>query len=161
MKKLKYIFIFLLINFKVFSQESAPAGFMLKDLASEEVKMFQDVIESKPTIINFWATYCVPCKQEMPELQNLIKEFSEIQVIFINIDSSKEKEKVSQLVNDWGITQTVLLDVYQVAAKAYIKPTPSVPATFLIRSDGKIMYKSVGYSKKTIPELREHLKKLK
>ena len=96
----------------------------------------------------------------MPELQELAKESPNVQLIFINIDSAKERDKIKSFLSEANITETVLLDIYQVAAKAYL-PSLEVPATFLIGSDGLIKYKTIGYTEKTIKTLRQRVPSLK
>ena len=69
-------------------------------------------------------------------------------------------EKVKAFLSEAGISETVLLDIYQVAAKEYL-PSLEVPATFLIGSDGRIKFKTIGFTDKTIKELRSRIPKLK
>lgn len=138
----------------------APGGFMLINQETGEAQMLKDLTKGNKVIINFWATYCVPCKKEIPEIQELVKGFPDVTVFFINIDESSEKGKVLDLTNEWQITHTVLLDKYQQAAKAYI-PKLSVPASFVIGKDGIIKYESIGYTDKTISGLKKALENLK
>jgi thiol-disulfide isomerase/thioredoxin len=157
MKKLLFLSFFL--NLILNSQE-APSSFMLINEKTGELVLFKDYFKKKPMIINFWASYCIPCKKEMPEIQEIAKESNNVELIFINIDSSKEKTAVKSFLAETNIKETVLLDIYQVAAKSYL-PSLEVPATFLIGSDGLIKYKTIGYSEKTIKELKVRVPKLK
>lgn len=140
--------------------QEAPSSFMLIEEKTGEPVLFKEYFKKKPMILNFWATYCIPCKKEMPEIQELAKQTKNVELIFISIDSSKERESVKSFITDLNISETVLLDVYQIAAKAYL-PSLEVPATFLIGSDGLIKYKAIGYTEKTIKELRQRIPKLK
>jgi len=149
-----------LLLFSSLSTQEAPSSFVLIQEKNREPIFFEEYVKKKPLIVNFWATYCVPCKKEMPELQELAKESPNVQLLFINIDSAKEKDKIKSFLLEANITETVLLDIYQVAAKAYL-PSLEVPATFLIGSDGKIKYKSIGYTDKTIKTLRQRIPGLK
>lgn len=157
---MKKTFILLLFLFFSLGAQEAPSSFMLIQESTGEPVFFKEYTKKKPLIVNFWATYCVPCKKEMPEIQELAKEAGDVQLIFISIDSSSEKEKVRAFLLEAGISETVLLDVYQVAAKAYL-PSLEVPATFLIGSDGKIKFKTIGYTDKTMKELKARIPKLK
>ena len=157
---MKKTFILLLLFFFSLAAQEAPSSFMLIQESSGEPVFFKEYVKKKPIILNFWATYYVPCKKEMPEIQQLAKETGKAQLIFISIDPSSEKEKVRAFLSEAGISETVLLDIYQVAAKAYL-PSLEVPATFLIGSDGQIKFKTIGYTDKTIKELRSRIPKLK
>lgn len=138
----------------------APGTFFLSNLQSGKSEMLGDYFRKGPVVISFWATYCIPCAREMPELQRLLDKFPGITILFINIDKREQRTEVERLVRKWGIQQTVLLDVYQVAAKKYI-PGLVVPATFLIDSTSTIRYSSIGYHEKTIPSLERALKNIK
>ena len=157
MNKLIILFLLLLTNLNT---QEAPSSFVLIQEKNREPIFFEEYVKKKPLIINFWATYCIPCKKEMPELQELAKESPNVQLIFINIDSAKERDKIKSFLSEANITETVLLDIYQVAAKAYL-PSLEVPATFLIGSDGLIKYKTIGYTEKTIKTLRQRVPSMK
>ncbi|MBP7281301.1 MAG: TlpA family protein disulfide reductase [Leptospiraceae bacterium] len=156
---MKKTLILLLFLSSLVAQE-APSSFMLIQESNGEPVFFKDYVKKQPLIVNFWATYCVPCKKEMPEIQKLARETGKAQLIFISIDSASEKEKVKAFLSEAGISETVLLDIYQVAAKEYL-PSLEVPATFLIGSDGRIKFKTIGFTDKTIKELRSRIPKLK
>jgi len=164
-------FIVLLLTAGVFFQPSASleAGAVgkkafgtvyLENLATGRRELLRKRFGKGPVILNFWATYCIPCAQEMPELQKLSRRYPKAELLFINIDPGRKIRKVKKKVKAWGIKDTVLLDKYQLAAKRYI-PGLKVPATFLIGSDGKIKYLSLGYHKTTIANLNKALKKLR
>lgn len=140
--------------------DAAPGSFMLTPLKGGEPKFLREYLAGGPAILSFWATYCKPCEKEMPEMQALLAKYPNAKILFVNIDGPSEKKKVKELAEKWGITQPILLDQYQVAAKAYI-PKLNVPATFLISSEGKIQYESIGFSEGTIPALNKALAQLK
>ena len=145
--------------FAIKTGQTAPGGFFLRNLSNGKTELMRDYFNKGPVMLSFWASYCVPCAKEMPQLQDLMSKHSNVRLVFINIDSKNKLSLVKKLVGKWGVTQTVLLDQYQVAAKKYI-PKLAVPATFLIGSDGYIKYSSLGYKKTTITGLKKSLKKL-
>lgn len=140
--------------------EKAYGTVFLGNLQSGKSELLSSYFGKGPVVLNFWATYCVPCKKEMPALQKMMSGHSSVKLIFINIDERSKGPKVRELVSSWGITQTVLLDIYQVAAKKYI-PDLKVPATYLINSKGEVVYRSIGYTEKTLPEIERRLPSLK
>lgn len=109
-------------------------------------------------IFSFWATYCKPCKKEIPELEKIAADYPEdVRLLLASIDHTG-KRKVFPHVKDCGYQSTVLIDNYQRTAKKY--GVKSVPALFVIDKKGIVRYASYGYDEeKGLTELRELLKK--
>lgn len=126
-------------------------------------------------IISFWASYCKPCKHEMPEIIKLFEKYEkskDLHLILINVDTNKEKpakEKAEGFLNEIGVNREYLLDIYQVAIKQYMKASNrrdqkaelNVPSTFVINKRGYFVLKTVGYKKDTLNRLENALKKLR
>ncbi|MEX0681562.1 MAG: TlpA disulfide reductase family protein [Balneolales bacterium] len=85
--------------------------FELRDLQNRS-QSYEDVKGSKVTLIDFWATWCAPCIEAIPELIALQSRYKEqgLEVIGINIDSQRNLSKVRPFVNSFGINYTILLD---------------------------------------------------
>lgn len=95
-------------------------------------------------IISFFATWCVPCKAEIPHLENLQEEFKEQPVKFFLIDVGEERDKVIRFVNKMGYKIPVLLDRYQKTSERYDALT--LPRLFVIDKNGLIQRKQKGFS---------------
>lgn len=160
MKKL--ILIYIIFTFFLFSDvgKSAPSTFILPNLKTGEHKLFKEYISGNKVIINFFASYCVPCKEETSEIQNLAAKYPNVKLILINVDEKSELDKVEKLVVEWKIESTVLLDPYQIALKQYLKPKLAIPATILINEKGNIVFESIGYEKNTIGKIIKGLDSL-
>jgi len=119
---------------KLIGQE---VGLKLKDLSGDEQSL--DALKGRIVILNFWATYCIPCRTEMPELVALQNEFGAlgVQVIGASADTAKDKNKVLQFVKENKINFPVWLGV-TTAATVRFGLTNSLPATVVIGKDGKI-----------------------
>ncbi len=117
-------------------------------------------------IISFWASYCKPCKKEMPVMVNIEKKYGklkDLKLIFINVDTNKgkpAKEKADAMLKEIGIKHDYLMDPYQRTVIKY-NPEIKVPATFLINKKGYIVFKELGYHKDTMKKLEKAIKKLK
>ena len=105
--------------------------------------------EGKTVLLNFWATWCAPCREEMPMLVDLQRQHGAtgLQVIGIALDS---QEKVKSFVSTYGITYPVLVgeaDVFQTSA-AYGNTEGVLPYSVLIDNQGIIRWKYAGIIKK-------------
>jgi len=116
---------------------SKPApDFVLKDIHGKAVSLSQ--FKGKPILINFWATWCGPCKEELPSMQRLhdaSKSNGDIQILAISIDRFNI-EKVNQYARDLNLTFPILLDPDRIARKPYF--VRGLPTSYLVDADGKL-----------------------
>lgn len=104
-----------------------------------------DSYREKITIVNFWATWCAPCKKELPDLIAISKEYATegIKVVGISIDrSSNVVAEVSDFVKEHNINYDIIIDNGSLE-KAFGN-VRGVPATFFIDREGKILDSFVG-----------------
>ena len=116
-------------------------------------------------IISFWASYCIPCKKEMPILIEIEKKYGKtknLQLVFINIDDNTNgsaRDKADKMLKDLGIDHEYLLDSFQLTIMKY-NPGKSVPATYLITHLGDIVFFEVGAHPDTLESLEKAINKL-
>ncbi len=128
------------------------AGFANMDLTGKFV-FSKDYIGEEWVIVDFFATYCIPCKEEIPELEVLMEEFGDISLnCFVMATDKDGGSIVEPYFRETPTTLTVLIDRYMVTAKRY--GVDSIPTVFLINPEGKIEFKAIGYSKEAIEEIR-------
>lgn len=109
--------------------------FELKNLAGETVKLSD--FEGKKVMLNFWATWCPPCKAEMPDMQKFYKEAGdEIVILAVNIDTEND---VAGFAKQMGVNFPILLDEKQRVSTTY--QILSIPTTYFIDEKGIITYK--------------------
>ena len=114
--------------------QQAP-DFTVFDIDGNEVHL-QDFF-GKPIVLNFWASWCGPCKSEMPDFNEKYQELGEeVQFLMVNMtDGSRETVEVaSEFVSGQGYTFPVFYDTYQHAATVY--GVYSLPTTFFIDAEG-------------------------
>ena len=121
------------------SQEIRPApkyGALTLDGKPASLESFQ----GKPVLINVWATWCVPCRQEMPALESLYNKFSNqsLQIIGVSIDGPGTAQRIKSFIDRMGITYTILHDPDDKFSRAF--RTIGVPESFLINADGEIVH---------------------
>ncbi|SFC63865.1 Peroxiredoxin [Bacillus sp. OV322] len=120
--------------------EEAP-DFDLYTLEGKKVKLSE--FKGKKLLINFWATWCEPCKEEMPHLEEFYKNSASNAVILaVNIDPENDVEGYAQKM---GLTFPILLD-NQEKSKAVNERygVAAVPSSFLVDSKGVIRQKFIG-----------------
>ncbi|MBU8878332.1 TlpA family protein disulfide reductase [Bacillus sp. FJAT-29790] len=109
--------------------------FELKNLAGETVKLSD--FKGKKVMLNFWATWCPPCKAEMPDMQKFYTESGDkIAILAVNIDP---KNDVSGFADKMGVNFPILLDENDQVSKTYQILT--IPTTFFIDEKGIIRNK--------------------
>ena len=119
----------------VAGNDSAP-DFSVIDYDGEAVKL-SDYFGT-PIVLNFWASWCPPCKAEMPDFDKASEAHSEVRFLMVNMtDGGRETvESAKEHVESQGYGFTVLFDTEYSAAYAY--GVNSLPTTFFIDSDGKL-----------------------
>lgn len=120
---------------------SAP-DFTLPDLDSQEISLSD--YRGSPVILNFWASWCPPCKAEMPAFQKAFQEYagSDLQIIAINATNQDSIAAVLSFTEEHGITIPILLDQTGFVSKEYL--VHSLPTTYFIGKDGTIKEVIIG-----------------
>ena len=94
-------------------------------------------------LVNLWATWCPPCKQEMPALQAYYNEYANQQFLIIAINDGEPADDVKQFVSDYELTFPVWLDPTYIATQQAFK-TLNLPSSFVIDREGTIRLMWVG-----------------
>lgn len=99
----------------------------------------------KPLVLNFWATWCGPCKSEMPGFDKLYKKYGD-RVNFIMLNVSDDNKTVSDFIDENGYSFPIYFDKTQIASYTY--GASSIPLTFVIYPGGEVY----GYQIGVLPE---------
>jgi thiol-disulfide isomerase/thioredoxin len=132
-------------------QEPFPFGFELTLLNGQPVAV--ESLKGKVLFINVWATWCGPCRAEMPSIEKLFQEVKNDNIAFVmlSIDKPGNEAKVKKYITDNHFT----FPVYRPASKLpALLDVPSIPTTFVVDKAGNVVYKNVGSA-------RYHTKKFK
>jgi len=112
----------------------------LKDLAGKPVSISD--FRGKPLIVNFWATWCVPCREEMPTLEKLYNERKQRGFEIILINAKESKQVVEKFLKKNGYTFRVLLDETGEAYRQF--QVFGLPTTLFIDKESVIQYSYIG-----------------
>jgi cytochrome c biogenesis protein CcmG/thiol:disulfide interchange protein DsbE len=142
-----------------YSNAKKAPDFVLKTIDGDNYKLSEN-LEKGPVVINFWATWCVPCIEELKHLKNLHKKFSEkgVQFLAISIDDPKTVGRVNSFVKSHKYPYIILLDTNSEVLHLYQSKVP--PYTVLIDHQGQIVYSHIGYRRGDERELEKQLEKL-
>ncbi len=124
----------------------APA-FTLVDLNGNKVSLSD--FKGHPMLINFWGTYCAPCKIEMPWLQQFSKKYAPdgFQIVGITYDSEVGKNTIARVTQQLGVTYPILLSNPTVET-AYLSGTDSLPMSFYVDKTGTVIEVTAGLGSK-------------
>ncbi len=119
------------------THRTAATDFTVYDAEANAVMLSEN--KGKPVVVNFWASWCTPCKQEMPDFEEMYKKYGQ-QVVFMMVnltDGAQETvETASSFIAQRGFTFPVYFDTQLSAVSAY--GMNAVPATFFIDAQGNI-----------------------
>lgn len=123
--------------------------FSLKDINGAEKKLSD--FKDKVVIIDFWATWCPPCREEIPHFIDLYSQYKDqgLEIIGIALDQDGER-KVPAFAASNNINYTVLLGGEEVSD--LYGGISAIPTTFVLDRDGNIVKKYIGYREKTVFE---------
>ena len=116
--------------------------FTLTTLEGESVQLKD--LRGRTVILNLWASWCPPCRAEMPALQRVSQDYppDELMILAVNLTSQDSKEAAAQFAQENDLTFPILLDKSGVVGALY--QTSALPTTFFIAADGTIREMIVG-----------------
>ena len=151
-----FCFIFFTIGSWAFSQEIPMTT--LKDLDGSKVSLNQLIKNDNITVLSFWATWCVPCINELDAIADIYDEWKDetkVNLIAIATDDSRTKKRIRPLVNGKGWEYIVLYDDNQDLKRALNITT--LPHTLVLKNN-KIIHRRTGYIPGAEDELYEFIK---
>ena len=129
--------------------DNAPL-FSLRDIHGRAWPL--DDLKGKVVFINFWATWCTPCRKELPMLNELQKKSKDVVVLAVNID--KKRSNVESFLKGYSLNIPILLDPDGRVVASY--GARAMPASFILDRDGKVRFVHYGFNEKKDPMLWEN-----
>lgn len=137
------------------TERGQGTNFTLKDLSGKEVSL--DQFKGKVVLLEFWATWCPPCRLAVPELIKLDERFKGRDFALLAVSLDESKKAVKDFVEEEGIHYTVLMDDGK-ASEAY--GVFSIPTSFIIDRDGTVLSKHSGYAEGMIDDIAKNIDEL-
>ncbi|NQT30127.1 MAG: TlpA family protein disulfide reductase [Candidatus Saganbacteria bacterium] len=119
--------------------KKAP-DFTLYDLAGKSHTLSD--YKGKVVFLNFWATWCPPCRTEMPAMQKLFLDSDKSKFVMLAVDINQKKRVVADFAKTNGYTFPILLDTNGKVSDKY--QVSGIPATFIIDKSGNIVNRIIG-----------------
>ena len=116
--------------------------FELKNLDGQSVSLSD--LKGQPVLINFWATWCTPCQDEMPHLQQIHDEWSDKGLVVLAINIGESHSEIEEFMQSQGLSLPVLLDTGGSVTEKYNVLGIGIPTTFFLDKDGIIQEKIIG-----------------
>jgi cytochrome c biogenesis protein CcmG/thiol:disulfide interchange protein DsbE len=112
-------------------------------LGTQDSVSLQQEASGQVTLVNIWATWCIPCRAEMPAMESLYKQLGPkgLRIVAVSIDEGSPKD-VQEFVQQLGITFEILHDQSGDIQRVY--QTTGVPESFLLDKNGVIVKKVIG-----------------
>jgi thiol-disulfide isomerase/thioredoxin len=135
--------------------KSAPLNYTIKDMNGVDVKLSS--FKGKVIVLNFWATWCGPCKAEIPALVELQKQYAK-DLVILGFSVDDPVEKLKPFAAQYKINYPVLVGLGREDVQDAYGPLYGIPMTFFISRDGKICKTQPGIDAKA--NIEKHIKAL-
>ena len=151
---------------RLLSQKVSPREFSLPLVSpfttqgTIEENLSLGALKGKVVFLNFWATWCGPCRSEMPSMESLYGRYKEKGLEILAVNTRESREQVLAFVKENGLSFPVALDIDGKVSDSY--GVQAIPTSFIIDREGKIITRVVGSIDWDTPKIRtafEHLLK--
>ncbi len=127
--------------------QPAP-DFSLKSATGENLRLSE--FRGDVVMINFWATWCGPCRQEMPLLDELFTRYQRVGFNLLGVNIDDDSRRAMKMIEDLGVSFPVLFDENKEVSKLY--QVEAMPVTVIVDREGTVRYVHQGYK----PGYEEH-----
>lgn len=115
--------------------------FELETIDGEAVKLSD--FRGEKVLLNFWATWCPPCRAEMPDMQKYYEDHDDAVILAVNLVETEQKfDAIGEFIEEYGVSFNVLLDESTDVANIY--DAHALPTSYLIDSYGMVHNKAIG-----------------
>ena len=134
----------------------APPSIDMADLKGKKVDL--KALQGKVVLVDFWASWCGPCKEEMPVLQSLHEKYAWQGLVIIGINIDNNPKKMNNFLKATPVEFRIVHDPKTTIAQKYEPST--MPSSYFIGRDGTLRYLHEGFHKKDAAEIESRIKAL-
>ncbi|MCL2602083.1 MAG: TlpA family protein disulfide reductase [Treponema sp.] len=133
------------------SQGVTPRDFTLETLATTQgSNLTLSELKGKAVLLNFWATWCPPCRDEMPSMEALYRRYKDAGLEIVAVNVREDRGQVQSFMASYRLSFPAVLDADGRVSGIY--GVRALPTSFLINKEGKIVARLVGFSNWDTPE---------
>ena len=121
--------------------EGQAANFTLKSASGENIRLSE--FRGQVVLINFWASWCGPCRQEMPHLEDLSSRYRDLGLTVFGINVEQDREGAERVLRDIPVSFPVLFDDGNTVSEVY--DVDAMPATVMVDRSGIVRFMHRGY----------------
>jgi peroxiredoxin len=114
-------------------------------------------LKGKVVLINFFATWCGPCNEEMPHLQKVSQEITDKRFVMVSVGREHQPDEVKKFAQDKKLSFSFAADPKRDVYKLFA--TQFIPRNYVIDSNGKIVFQSVGFTEEELGRMTQAIKK--
>ena len=138
------------------NKKIAP-DFTLQDVDGKTHKLSD--YRGKVVMINFWATWCPPCRFELPSMERAYIELKKNDIEFLAINLGEDVDTIFTFTADYPVTFPLLMDIDSTVSDLY--PVVGLPTTYFVGPKGRLIYRAVGSREWDEKEMLDKIKSLK
>ncbi len=125
----------------VAAQPTAAPDFTLKGRDGKNIKLSE--LRGQVVMINFWASWCGPCRQEMPLLEQLYQRYKPLGFTILGVNVEEDSSAAEKLLRDIPVSFPILFDTSNAVSRLY--GVSAMPSTFMVDRNGNLRYLHKGY----------------
>jgi thiol-disulfide isomerase/thioredoxin len=125
----------------------AAPGFSLPMMGGADVTLATAVKANRATLVNFWSSFCGPCRQELPELNKMLAQYHDKGFDILSVNLGDDSKTVSKIWSEGKFSMHAVLNGDKVSAAYHVE---AIPTNYVIGPDGKIMARFVGFDEQGI-----------
>ncbi len=132
--------LFTILRIQKFEEPLVAPDFTLNDLKGNQVTLKN--FKGRVVFLNFWATWCPPCRREMPSMERLYKQLKDRDFTMLAVDMQESEKLVKAFMSDFSLSFPALLDLD--GDISFLYGIRGLPSTYIIDREGMIIGKAVG-----------------
>ena len=114
--------------------------FVLKDIDGKEYRLSQ--YRGKVVVVNFWATWCPPCREEMPSMERAYEKLKKSGILILAINIGEDEDAIFKFTADYPVSFPLLMDQDSRVINQW--PVTALPTTYVVDPEGRIVYRAIG-----------------